>query len=205
MIEVEARGKLEGSFNKVLELFNQKAKFIEEKDRFSLIYFRHEVVKDVREIRDEKVDLRLRVTNKNAELILKYGTWGSNDARKEISIPIPLDKFSDFVELLNLIGWNKGVIMATKTFVYIYKNIEFSLVKSKYLNYFEAEKLITDEKGKDKELNSILKLCKEMSLKPFSEEEFMDQINRINNAPGMQFDFKKDNFNDIKNKFKEYF
>jgi len=97
MIEVEVRGKIEDDFDKVLDLFNQKAKFIEEKDRFSLIYFRHEVVKDVREIRDEKVDLRLRVTNKNAELTLNYGIWGGNDVRKEISIPILLDKFSDFV------------------------------------------------------------------------------------------------------------
>ena len=45
---VEVRGRIE-DFDKVLNDFKSKAKFIKEKDRFSLIYFPHGFVKDIRD------------------------------------------------------------------------------------------------------------------------------------------------------------
>lgn len=196
MIEVEVRGKIE-DFDKVLNNFKSKARFIEEKDRLSLIYFRHEVVKDVSDVRDEMVDLRLRITNKKSELILKYGTWGGSDSRKEISIPISINKFLEAVELLHLIGWNKGVVMETNTYVFNYKDVEFSLVKSKHLNYFEAERLVAETKNNRKEEEKINEVCVEMKLKPFTDKEFIDEINKVNNS-GDKFDFERDSFDKVK-------
>ncbi len=51
MHEVEIRGPIE-DFDEILTFFNKEAKFIGEKD---------------------PRDLRLRVTNKKAELVIKYG------------------------------------------------------------------------------------------------------------------------------------
>ena len=117
-IEVEVRGKIEGDFDKTLSLFKKKSKFIEEKDRFTLTFFNHGFVKDVREILNDPIDLRLRVTNKKAEIILKHGRFGGTDQRKEFSIPISLDKFDEAVEMFGLLGWNIGITFATKTFVF---------------------------------------------------------------------------------------
>jgi len=202
-IEVEIRGRIK-DFDKTLKEFKDKAKFIGEKDRFSLIYFRHELCKDVKEIKDEKVDLRLRVTNKKAEMIMKYGQWAGSDSRKEISIPILLERFDDAVEFLTCLDWNKGAIMATKTFVFNYKTTEFALVKNDSFNYFEAEKM-SNEDNKEKVMREIKEVCKEFNLEPFDEDDFINQVNAINNKKENQFDFSKQKFSDIQERFKEFF
>lgn len=204
MIEVEVRGKIE-DFDKLLNKFREKAEFIKEKDRFSLIYFTHGVVADVREIADEKIDLKLRVTDKKAEIIFKYGEWGVMESRKEISVPISLDKFDDAVELLNHLGWSTGVVMPTKTFAFDYKGIEFALVKIFDKSYFEAEILVDKENEVEKARNKIISVCKEFNVEIFKDEEFINMINSFNHFPGAQFDFSKDDFKDIKKKYKEFF
>ena len=203
--EVEVRGKIPGQFATLLTRFRKIATFVGEKDRFSLIYFNHGLVKDVREIKDEKIDLRLRITNKQTELILKYGAWGGSDSREEISLPIPNEKFAETVLLLQRLGSTKGVSLATKTYVFQYQGIEFALAQTKHLTYFEAEKMVADKKDIEKERDHILTICKSLGLEPFSDEAFMDTINLLNNHPDNQFDFTKHFFEEIRKRFKEFF
>ncbi len=203
--EVEVRGKITEDFATLLARFRKIATFVGEKYRFSLIYFNHGLVKDVREIKEEKIDLRLRITNKQAELILKYGTWGGSDSREEHSLPVPREKFADTVVILQRLGWTNGVVFATKTYVFHYKGIEFALVSNRDLTYFEAEKMVADKKDITEEQDAILAACKSLHLEPFSDEEFMDTLNAINNKPENQFDFTKHSFEEIQRKFKEYF
>lgn len=203
MIEVEVRGELK-DFDKTLAELRQKAKFIKEKDRFSLCFMRR-AVKDVAELKDDPVDIRLRITNKQAELVMKYGSWGANDIRREISIPIAVDKFDDMVEFLGYMNWNVACIMATKTFVFEYKDIEFALVKNEHYNYFEAEKVVSKKEDTNRAMEEIKAVCLELGLSIFKEEEFMEIINRINNTEGTTFDFSKTSFKDIKKKYLEYF
>lgn len=203
MIEVEVRGKI-NEFENTLKEFREKAIFIQRKDRLSFVYFR-EFIEDARMIKEEKVDLRARITNKKAEIIIKYGKWGGSDSRKEISVPIELKNFDDAIDLLKHLGWNKGVVIATETFVFDYNGIEFALVKNKSFNYFEAEKIIKDKKEINKTNKEIFELCKEFKLKPFTEDEFMEQINTLNNIKENKFDFNKNDFSILKEKHKEYF
>jgi len=204
MIEVEIRGKIK-DFEKTLEEFRKKAKFIQEKKRISFVYFRHDVCKDVREVKNEKLDLRARITNGKAELIIKHGDWSGSDSRREISLPIELESFEEALDFLKFLDWNKGVIVTTDTFLFDYKGIEFAVVKNKHFNYFEAEKLTKDRKDIDKINKEILGVCKEFNLEPFSEEEFINQLNVLNNIEENQFDFAKQNLSYFKEKFKEYF
>ncbi len=203
--EVEIRGKITEDFATLLARFRKIATFVGEKDRFSLIYFNHGLVKDVREIKEEKIDLRLRITNKQAELILKYGTWGGSDSREEHSLPVPNEKFADTVLFLQRLGWTNGVVLATKTYVFQYQGIEFAFVSNKHLNYFEAEKIVTSKKDVNKERDAILAVCQSLQLQPFSDEAFMDALNIINNKPENQFDFTRQSFEEIKKRFKEFF
>jgi adenylate cyclase class IV len=206
MIEVEVRGRIK-DFDKTLAEFKSKAKFIQEKDRCSLVYLRNtfDINRDVRELKDDPVDLRVRITNKKSEIVMKYGKWGGSDRRKEISIPIDSKKFGDAVDLLKCLDWYSGVIMATKTFVFDYNGIEFALVKNKDYNYFEAEKLVEDSADSVKIQKEIKEVCKSLGLEVFDEEDFIDQINKINNNPENQFDFSKQEFSDFKKKFEEFF
>jgi adenylate cyclase class IV len=206
MIEVEVRGRIK-NFDETLEKFKGKAKFIQEKDRCSLVYLRNtfDINRDVRELKDDPVDLRVRITNKKAEIVMKYGKWGGSDRRKEISIPISSEKFEDAIDLLKCLDWYSGVIMATKTFVFDYSGIEFALVKNKDYNYFEAEKLVEDSADSSKVHEEIKEVCRNLGLAVFDEEDFINQINKINNNPDNQFDFSKQEFSQLKEKFKEYF
>ena len=86
-IEVESRGPLSmEDFARAKNFLEKNGRFKGENKRLSLMYFRNKFPKDMTEIKDEKVDLRIRVTNGQAELVLKYGTFSASDSRKEISI-----------------------------------------------------------------------------------------------------------------------
>lgn len=207
MIEIELRGILkEKEYKETLDLFKQKAEFIGEKKRLSLVYFRDKVNEDVREVKDDPLDLRIRVTNlHNVEISLKYGKWGVEEARREIIIPIDIKYLDEAVDLLKFLGWKLGIVLAANIKVFLYKNIEFSIVKSDDHYYFEAEKVIKEEKDSDKINNEIKDVCKKLGLKIANEDEFMDMLNKMNTKKENHFDFSKHSFFVIRNKFKDYF
>ncbi|MDO8647139.1 MAG: hypothetical protein Q7R70_01855 [Candidatus Diapherotrites archaeon] len=204
-IEVEHRGLLsERRFNELNSFFRKNGKFLGEKDRFSIIYFQKRC-SNILELKDNTIDLRLRITDKKAELCLKHGVWGSKDSRREISIPIDSKKFDEAVEFLRILGFVHGVLNATKTFSYKYNGIEFALVKvPKWGNYFEAEILTSKRKMKkaDGKLDAGLK---KLGLKIVDEKQYHKLLNDLNNRPGFRFDFEKESFSRVKKRFKEYF
>jgi len=201
--EVEVRGPLK-DFDKILAFFRKNAAFFGEKDRLSLIYFPKNTL-DLKEMQDDPRDLRLRVTNNKAELVMKYGPWATKDSRHEISIPIPLDKLEDTAQLLHYLDWSFGSILATKTFSFMYKDTEFALVKNKHLNYFEAERIIESKKTTEKVLGEIESICSQLGLSLFTEEEYFKFMDSINQAPGAIFDFRKQKFSEISTAYPEFF
>jgi DNA polymerase III delta prime subunit len=210
MIEVEVRGKID-HFEKTLEEFRKKAKFIEEKDRFTLLFARpglelKEAIKK-ETLQNEKVDLKVRITNKKPEIVVKYGNVKGSESRKEVLIPINKEDFSKAVELFKFLEWNKGKIQATKTFVFVYNDIEFALVKSGVIDYFEAEKVIHDTKKEDADdiIREIQNTCKEFDLNPVNEDDFFDLLDEFNKHEDRLFDLTKQDLDDIKEKWKEYF
>jgi adenylate cyclase class IV len=204
-IEVEIRGKIE-KFEKILERFRQKANFLGEKNRISFIYFREDIDEtDLSSIKDEQVDLRVRITNKLPEIVMKYGTWGVEENRREFSFPIEIEKFNQAIEFFKCLGWKRGVLVDTKTYLFEYKCVEFALVKSGNFSYFEAEKIITDENKISPEKQKIKEIIKEMGLIIFTEKEFIQMIEAMNKRKDRLFNMEKDNFEEIKEKFKDYF
>ena len=201
MFEVEARGKLTVSTAEIVKIFKKlNAKFLGKTRRFSLIYLRNKSAD-----KNNPVDLRIRVTNGKAEIILKYGKWGAFDSREEVSVPISIKDFSNAVEMLRLIGWTHGVINVNDRYKFRYRGIEFVFVDNGVATYFEAERLTKTQGKIAEERKYITKICNELGVKPFSDVEFYDLIDKINKSKGRQFDFDKENFEDIKNKFKRYF
>ena len=95
--------------------------------------------------------------------------------------------------------------MDTKTFVFNYEGIEFALVNSGKYFYFEAEILVDSQKEVEKSMEKIKRVCSFLKLDIFNEDEFISLINLLNSRRDLFFDMEKDDFEEIKKKFKEYF
>jgi hypothetical protein len=205
-IEVEYIGNVSKAKHEELKrLFEKEGTFKKKKERLSFMYFRDKIPKDLREIKDELIDLRFRVTNKEPEIVLKYGNFSGSHARKEISINPSGAETEKYIEFLSLLGWNLGVIYATKTFVYEYKGIEFSLVEIVDYGYnFEAE-ILTNQENIASAKKKIMGELNLLGLKSFDEEGLNKQCNAINNKKELQFDFSKQTFKEVRSRFKEFF
>ncbi|KKQ18577.1 MAG: Adenylate cyclase [Berkelbacteria bacterium GW2011_GWA1_36_9] len=203
-VEVEHRGILtEAKFKNLNKFLKKNGKFLGEKDRFSVIYSPRgkETLKVIR----SPIDLKLRITNKKTELVLKYGRWSGNDARKEFLFSIDSNKFEEMTEFLKILGFYYGVLQATKTYLYLYKGIEFALVKvPNWGHYFEAE-ISTDSDSVKKANEKIMSICKELDLSVLNDKDFYKLCESLNKRPGFRFNFKKEKFSDIKKRFISYF
>lgn len=205
-IEIEERGPLrEKEFNDLLNFMEDNAKFIEKQKRLTLMYFKDNKIPEcVTEIEDEKTDLRLRITNKDGELVLKHGNWSGSDIRKEFSVNIGNKDFEDTIHILNILGWHVAATKITETYLYKYKGIEFSIVEIKNYGYqYEAE-ILASEKP-DEKRKEIKEVLEKLELPTFTEEEFIEQCNSINHIKGHQFDFRNDNPEDVRYKFSDFF
>jgi predicted adenylyl cyclase CyaB len=205
-IEVEHRGLLtEKKFAELDKFLKKNGKFIGEKDRFSLIYFDHGEKPNFNLQKDNPIDLRLRITNKKSELVLKHGKWSGKDARKEFFFPIESKKFEEMAELLQILGFYYGGLQATKTRVYKYKGIEFALVKVPGWGYYFEAEILTDQNRADIADKKVEAICKELGLEVLNDEDFYNLCTELNNRTGFTFNLKEEKFSDIKKRFKNYF
>ncbi|PIP19097.1 hypothetical protein COY23_00125 [bacterium (Candidatus Torokbacteria) CG_4_10_14_0_2_um_filter_35_8] len=204
-IEVEHRGLLsKEKFEELKSFFSKKGKFSGEKKRFTLLYSTKHISK-VKYWKDDPIDLKLRITNKKAELIMKYGRFSGKDSRKEFVFEIDSDKFDEMVEFLKILGFNKGKLHDTHSYIYMYKGVEFALVEiPKWGYYFEAE-ILTSKKKIDEASQKIENLCRELRIEAMGQNKFYEVIDELNNREGYRFDLRKQKFSEIQERFKEYF
>lgn len=204
-IEVEYRGILtKGKFNTLRKFLEKEGKFIKEKDRFSVIYFPRG--KERLKVPKSSLDLRVRITNKKAEIILKYGKSSGADARKEFSFPIDSDQFEEALEFLFILGFYYGVLQATKTYIYEYRGIEFAVVHAPVFRYyyFEAEILSDNESIKDAN-QKIMSTIKDLNLDVLNEKDFYKWLDESSSKPKFRFNFKKERFSVLRKRFVDYF
>ena len=58
---------------------------------------------------DREKDIRLRVTNGVPEIIVKLGSWGENEQRRELSVTTAPHTFDTLTEIFAALGYEKGV------------------------------------------------------------------------------------------------
>lgn len=203
-IEVEHRGVLtKEKFDSIKQFLEKKGKFVKEKDRFSVIYFPRG--KERLGVPKSPLDLRVRITNKKAEIIMKYGKSSGADARKEFSFPIDPNQFEEATEFLFYLGFYYGALQATKTYVYMYKDVEFAIVNAPaFGHYFEAE-ILTGKKEIQNANQKIMSVMKELGLEVLSEKDFYKWLEELGSNPEFRFNFKNQKFSDIKKRFIDYF
>jgi len=205
-VEVEHRGLLnEEKFKKLNTFLKKNGKFLGEKDRFSVIYFLNGEQENFDLDQSCLNDLRVRITNKKAKLVLKHGEWSGKDARKEFSFPIETKKFGEMIEFLDALGFYYGALQATKTFLYKYKGAEIALVKVPGWGYYFEVEVLTGFNLVDNANEKIVNLCEEFGVKVINNEEFLKLCESLNMRPGFKFNFRKEKFSDIKKRFVDYF
>ena len=205
-IEVEIRGPLtKKQFQNFKKFLAKKGKLICHKPRLSLMYFRKQIPKKVKAIKNDPVDLRLRITDDQATMVMKYGQWAGSDVRKEFEFPVEKKKFGQAIEFLRALGWTKTVAYATDAFIYKYKGVEFAIVEIKDYGYvYEAEIMAKNKKEVSTARKKIKTLCSKIGLREYRAGEFEKQCNQINNTKKLQFDFARTSFQILKNKFKKF-
>ena len=171
-IEVEYRGVLtKKKFDELNNYLKKSGNYIKEKDRFSVIYFPRG--KERLKVSKSPLDLRVRITNKKSELVLKYGRSSGNDARKEFSFPIDSEKFEEIIEFLKILGFYYGVLQATKTYIYIYQDIEFALVDVPGFGYYFEAEILADMKSVESVKKKIAITTKELGLNVLNENDYL--------------------------------
>ena len=186
-IEVEIRGPLsKKKFGELVKLFEKEGKKKSEKNRVLIDYSTFLEGG----IEDRKKDIRLRSTNKVPEIIVKIGTWGENEQRKELSIFGKLGEFDTMVEVFGELGYKKGMLCERKSQVYDYKGIEFALVEVPgHSYYYEAEKMADKNENADKLIVEIKKVCKELGLDVFDKDHFFKYVQDLNKDANEIFDY----------------
>lgn len=190
-IEVEIRGPLTKSGYLKLERFLKKyGRFVQKKDRVLIDY-------SSENLESRENDIRLRVTNKIPEIIIKTGKLGGSDERQELSVFTKKNNFDNLVKIFAVLGLKKGILCVRKGNIYKYKNVEFSIVEVPgHSFYFEVEKLIRCNENKEAAKSELIKICKHLKLKIFSDKTLFSYLRKLNNEANEIFDFKnyKDNY-----------
>ena len=119
-IEMEIRGPLTKSEYLNLEKFLKKnGRFKQKKDRVLIDY-------SSEGLESRKNDIRLRVTNKIPEIVIKTGKLGGSDKRQELSVLTKKNNFDNLVKIFAALGLKKGILCVRKGNIYKYKDIELS-------------------------------------------------------------------------------
>ncbi|MFA6519991.1 MAG: hypothetical protein WCT44_00080 [Candidatus Paceibacterota bacterium] len=199
-IEVEVRGVLnEDKYNNAKNLFKEKAVFKENKDRILIDY---STFLEGQGIRDRQKDIRVRVTNGIPEVVVKLGSWGGSESRRELSFKGKEGEFETLVEIFGQLGFTKGTLAKRDAIVYDYKNVEFALVKTPGGHYyFEAEKMAHGQEDFAKVENEIREVCQELGLNVIDKEGFFKFIDELNKTDNQIFDFGDFKVNYFKDKF----
>lgn len=185
-IEVEVRGLLSKSEARQLERFlSDNGLYQGIKKRLTIDYSFYLPEGGVE--RREK-DIRLRVTNGLPEFIIKLGKWGAGENRKELSVKTNTGDFPTLVNMLTHLGLEKGMAFVRISKVYIYKEIEFSIVEVPgHSYYYEAEQLVSTKKDANKASSIIENACKDLDLTVFNNQEFLDYVTLLNEESNQEF------------------
>jgi adenylate cyclase class IV len=188
-IEVELRGPLSlAKFHSVKKFLAREGKLVAKKNRVLIDY--STFIKG-QGIKNRNKDIRLRVTNRIPEIIVKLGGWGGSEKREELSVITKPGTFDLLVKIFAALGYGRGVLAVRKTFAYMYEGIEFALVEVPgHSYYFEAEIMVSLLRDGKRAREKMEKVCKKLGLSIYTANQFFAYIKELNDGVNEVFDFK---------------
>lgn len=216
IIEVELRGPVEGPVDlkgnsrkrvdQILE--EEKAILLGEENRFLIDYStkdrnrkdrnRDEGFEErelVEGFEDRELDVRIRSTNRQAQIVVKRGPMAL-EAREEAAVDLKPGQLGTGLRLLALLGYRKGVACERRIVRYECKRIEFAIQDAliydnpaeKHSSFFEAEIKAT-EKEKDSAVEELRAWLAKHGLSTYSGEEWNSYVKELNRVVNGQFVF----------------
>jgi adenylate cyclase class IV len=177
--EVELRGPVISpeEYIRVEELLRTQGTFVREEKRIIVDY---STFLDGG-VRERTLDIRARVTNGEPEMIIKRGSWGGDEVREEVSVPVHRGKFFDLLRAYALLGYTKGILIARKSRVYTYNDTEIVLVTiPNHSSFFEAERIVQHEAQHDAARAQLEHVVQSLGLTTFSDEEWFTYLETLN-------------------------
>lgn len=163
--------------------------------RLSVMYFG--------DMGQKKVDIRVRITNRESEVVAKFGSFGDHD-RVEIAQPISLNQFIGFVKMFSQFGFESKV-GERETFNYaLPDDILASLVFTDGVVYLEIEKMSWPEQL-EKNKQQLEKIADKLGVTLLrSEDEFDMLCKRLNESVDWPFNGLANDYKRLKEDLKRY-
>jgi adenylate cyclase class IV len=199
-VEVECRGPLSrAQFLSLKNILSRKGKLVAVKKRLLIDYSTFLKGQGLRK-RDR--DIRLRVTNRVPEIIVKLGAWGGAEQREELSIKTAPGTFDTLVKIFGALGFERGILAVRRITAYMYRGVEFSLVEVPGHSYFFEAELMVSDKHNTKDAHIKLKnACEDLGLEIYDSRGFFLYVLKLNREANTIFDFKNYRDNYFKNRF----
>lgn len=179
MIEVEIRGELtKEKFEELNKFFSENGKQLETQDREMIL------LRDTPRYNDDptlrEVDIRIRRTNGETEIMVKEMKSENNVARSEHSFKFGNIEMEEAKKFVKYFGSQNGQWMHRKKNVYGWNNVHWSLVEAvPGIFYFEAEKEVENESEIANANEELKKVCEELNLKTMTVEDYKTFIKML--------------------------
>lgn len=180
MNEIEVRGKLDRQqYRKLQDFLGKNAYLVSEYDRLTIDISPGFDPKtrtwdqENKKKNNNQIDLRIKKSGKNEKIVVKLGFYASYD-REEFEINLKEGELTDALRLFEALGYKAGMIYLWKSTVYKYK--EFEVKINEYPNKYRDWEIESVNRKSDPSL-----LAKKLSLQPFTELEFRNEIDWKNN------------------------
>lgn len=181
MIEVEIRGRLtKRGYESLKRTLKRKGKFLRHLERE--MYLLRDYPGYSKSFVHRNMDVRLRNTNGQCELMIKRKAAHKNTGREEVSLEFKDGNLGTAMRAMRALGFKKALKMVRTMDVYRYRGIEWQIVKTpKGLWYWEAE-LAAKRKDEVKKAHArLIREARNLNLKimtPKELQEFIDVLDK---------------------------
>jgi hypothetical protein len=175
MVEVEIRGKLTAQTYQALKQYlGRHGKLVRTQTREMILLYNYPGY--AKDPLNREVDIRLRNTDGDCEIMLKLKATDHNVGRIETSLKLRDTSLDNAREIVRAFGCLRGLEMHRSTEAYVCDGIEWSLVSTpKNHQYFEAE-LSVSEAEVELAHKRLVAEAERLGLEPLGPEAMRDFI-----------------------------
>jgi hypothetical protein len=149
------------------------------------------------------LDVRVRITNGDAEVVIKKGCFHTDD-RKEVEQSISTDQFMGFVRQFRLFEFDTEVAERETYNFATGDDITFSVVTAGDIAYVEIEKM-TNEKSIEEDRSELYEIAESFDLNVIeSEQVFDDLCDRLSKSCDWQFTGTDEDYERLQEQLEEY-
>lgn len=196
-IELELRAEVpKEEFGRVLGRLKKRGKLISRTKRLSVMYFGR--------VGKKEIDIRVRITNKDPEVVIKRGGYHSHN-RVEVVQKIDKKQFVGMVKLMTQFGFSDVKVGEREGYDFDFGNgVIVSLCRGGDVSYLEFEKMssVHDQQRDKKELTDLIKSLNVKLLD--GRKGFLDLCNRLLQSCDWKFSGAEEDYAKLEKLLKKY-